>query len=61
MVIHVDFTVVDEPLTWVGPDELTELVPGKRFKSPTAFIEPSLLIMISGLPVYKGHEDGEHG
>lgn len=57
MVIHEDFSISAENLSWVGPSELTNLG-GGLFQTPDKFFEQTLLVMFRGLPLARENEDG---
>ena len=58
MPVHIDFTVSAEAVRWVGMDDLTELVAGKRFQTPEHYYEHTLVVFLNGVRVEQGNDDG---
>jgi hypothetical protein len=58
LVIHKDFTVSAENLTWVGRADLVELVPGRRFQTPDHFYSATFTMFLNGVLVEKNNDDG---
>jgi len=58
MVIARDFTVSADALRWVDRDDLTEVVPGLRYRTPAHFYEGTLVVFVNGVRVERDNYDG---
>ncbi len=58
MVVQVDFTVGADNLTWLNEEDLTQIVANKRFQTPDAFYETTLVVFLNGVRVEQSNDDG---
>ena len=58
MVVRKDFVVGADNLVWIDRDSLVELVPSRRFRTPTHFYEGTLCVFVNGVHVEKNNDDG---
>lgn len=58
MAIVQDFTVGADLLRWVDRGDLTEVVPGLRFRTPATFYEDTLAVFLDGVRVERSNLDG---
>jgi hypothetical protein len=58
MAVVQDFTVSADLLRWVDRGDLTEVVPGLRFRTPAHFYEDTLVVFVNGSRVERSNFDG---